>query len=458
MPVEVFSIADSTLADWNGGHTGKRVRRELLATSPVTICQGIRDALLTAGWEFIGAAKANGSLVMPGGLPIESGIVVSPKPTIDSGIHICTIRGTGMTKRIMFYDAGRHTPNTGIEDITWLAMGETFEDSLDALEGAIATEGWTVLTAWQQPSGTFGGWWHLDFEAGEGGLEWNDETFGGWHLFDAASNAPGFIQSVWPYYAPNDPAAKPNNSGPAGGGLILRSTQGEAPDETWLQVYIYVNPFTPHSATFTFEGSTAGINMPTFQLGTGANYVILANQFQFFVARPNADPLSAAGKQQLLCIFPWMNADKGVDYAAVLSGVGAWRTRASWDASNTCAAVNGQFSRWLGSSGTGEPAGTLPGIYPFRFRYELYDPSGKHPVAGNAYLGAPINGADKTLSADFYQARIVGRIWDAFVMQSNDYALDEIATFGGMFMQCVLKESRTDATPCSLWVAFDPQS
>jgi len=458
MPVEVFSIADSTLEEWNGAHTGKRVRREFLASSPVRICQGVRDALITAGWGYVGSAKSNGSLVMPSGVPVESGIVATPKVTINSGIHICTIRGTGMTKRLMFYDSGRHTPNTGIEDISWIEMGETFNESMDALKAAIAVEGWSVLTVWQQPSGTFGGWWHLDFEAPEGGLEWNDASYGGWHLFDAASNAVGYIQSVWPYYAPNSASAKPNISGPAGGGVLLRSTQGEAPDEVHLDLYIYVNPFTPHSATFTFDPSTGGATLPTFQLSTGANYVIVCNQFQGFISRPNADPASAAGQQQLLFIFPWMATAKGVTYAAVVSGKGAWRTRASWDASNTSVAVNGGFSRWLGSSGTGEPVGTLPGLYPFRFRYALHDPSGEHPVAGNAFLGAPINGALKTLSADLNQARIVGRVWDAFVMQSNDYPYDDIATFGGMFMACVLKETRTDATPCSLWVALDPGS
>ncbi len=438
MPTEPIVFADSQNASHNGGYSGARVREQIPDTIQVGVAEGVANALVAAGWTQEGGTKASFSLVLNNSVPWVHSVPDPPiedKPTINKGIHVCSMGGS----QFHFYDPYRHTPNTGLDYITWIQMGLTEAASRGNLITEITDLQWSHLSSWQQETAPYAGWWHLDFEAPVIGFAWNGLNIGGQQQVEGASNAVGFFGFIWRLgsYGPGNDAC-------SGGGLILRSTQAAG----WLEVAIRPGERWPCTPTFKFTASTGGEH-PEFTLNIGmGSYTIIANQFQFFVFR-ETDPYSLAGTQVLMATFPMLASDHGVTYGAVIASGRSFRIRMEWASPNgpCVAAANSGLTRRLGEYD--EYPGVSPLLYPVKYRHELLMPNGA-PLAEPAFIGAPVNDAPKTVDG---QARIVGQMWDALIIHGH-FPLDARALLGNLHMQCVGNQYGYWTSKVSLWVAY----
>ncbi|MFN3326881.1 MAG: hypothetical protein ACK5AZ_25590 [Bryobacteraceae bacterium] len=426
---ERFELADSQDPLQNGGFGGARVRRRFDGQKPNWICTGVYEALKDAGWQEVNGTNASWGLVLPYGVPYTT----PPDPPVtpvlvNNGPHAVTIDGI----RLVFYDPHRHIPNRFIPDILWIEMGETVVQSLENLEAGITQFQWIPLGKWQQKGGFHDGWWHLDFVAPEYGLAWNAYQFGGGPNISGSSR-------IWSHIWPAG-ATSPSGTGPAGGGFYMRSFQAGG----WLEVWIGIPTTAPHVATFRFKASMGGESPSRTLPVSDTLYLIIANQFQFLVFLDHAPPNSHA---QLFACFPKMAAEHGVHYAAIVAGRASFRQTLQWSGSSAAAANSG-FTRTLDVY---DYIGSYPGLYMIKFLGSDLLEAKEKPIAQNAYIGAPANGAPRTVDG---QSRIVGRMWDALIL-SKDNPLDERMRFGSLNFQCVTKETAYGANKASLRVAYE---
>lgn len=454
MFTETLEVADSQDPSWNEGSPGALAYHEFRDRNPVEICDGVAYALKKAGWTPDGGTAAAFSLVLPYGLPWTTIPDPPPpnKPVRSWGPSVITIDG----RYLMFYDPYRDTPDYGRTDIRWVPMGTSLAESMSNLAAAIESYGWIYRGSWQQTDPPlFNGWWHMDFEAPETGTAWNHSALGGQRAVNGASATVWYAGHIWRYGATG-----PGGRYPADGGIFWKSKQHRG---GWLRCWIGVpgTEFATFRFTTSYGNDEREYKLNTYRQAYSSSseigYRVIANQFQFVVIPKTVnDPASILYiRRNLLASVPWLKPNHGVTFSAVVAGGGTYSFLASMDWMNAGAytALNGPFSSLYTSSSTGR--GVNPGIYPIRSKHALTNELGETIVA-NALLAIPPEGPSKDLSK---QARVVGRLWDALVLQRNNINVGSTMRFGKWNWICVgkeLQESATsDNTKASLWVAYE---
>jgi hypothetical protein len=434
MPTEELYFANSQLEADNGGFEGARIRRDFDGEDPHQILTAVRDALLAAGWVGSGTTKATWSLVLPYGLPVTSppDIEIEDPPTVTGGPTPVTING----KRFVFYDPFRVLP---VEDpfIVWVEMSITMEGSIANLVDAIAADGIWVSTGWRfETAYPFVNWLHIDFEAVTGGLEGNGAQYGG---EGDVQTSIGLIW-FWAFLSPVGVAGGPFGNAPAGGGIYLRSYQSLT---DYLEVWLGIPESGSPAATLRFTASVEGGAHPAYQLAAAADreYRILANQFQFFVWD------LAGGSEHVFAVYPRMATFRGTAYAAVVGR--GFRTLLQWP--HAYAAANSGLVRSRGGGDGATPAARQPGLCCFKnpgFPYASVD--GK-AIAQTAYLGCMPNDAVDSYEG---QSRIVGILWDAWIIQGL-FTLGDERLIDGIPFECIGQQNGGSlAAHASIWVAY----
>lgn len=427
MPTESFYQALSTDPVYNNGYEGERVARNFASPTQYALCAEIRDALLAAGWQNAGGTKASFSLVLPFGLPTASppDIEIEDPPTVYGGPNPITINGD----RITFYDPFRVLP-AEVPGVVWVAMGITSDETIANLVEVVEGYGWVFIGSHNDPAYPFYGWLHVDFEAAGAGLEANSEAYGG----EGAVYASAPNNWYWGFLSSVGVAGGPFGNAPAGGGVYLRSQQ-TATD--YLDVWIGIPATGGARATFRFIAASQedGVQ-PSWQLLHGAQFRIVANQFQFFA-------WDAAGANQLFCIFPKFATFRGTTYAAVCGQ--DFRTTLLWP--NAYSAANGGLHR------SGHFIGACPNVYTFKTPGVPVKDFAGRAVAQTAFISASPYSAEDGIAR---QARIAGLVWDAIAVSSDEFALGAQVRHGALNYECVaIHNGDAWGSHASLWVAFE---
>ena len=411
-------MADSQDTDWNGGYSGARVRRKIAVTSAVTICDGIIDALLAAGWEDRGPTAARAFMAFPFGVPVT------------------TVPLEGETRSTLFTQQTHHVqgdiiyfydPYSGSPDLRpnalWVPMGLTIEAGFLALEGVInGSTDWHITSRYIQ-AGT--GVHIIELEANVSGTAWNTTEAGG----VGAVSGIGFWGGGTFTGVPHD-----------GGGQVLRANSAAG----WLEAWVFA---TGVGARIEFTASTGGVTpsvdlVPAGAGGFGATELtLIANQFQF--------ALWTAGRydtvNNVLASLPYIEPGKGITYAAIV--IKNFRGATQWQSGGEWSAVNGGFEL------TGRFHGRVVGLYEIYSLLTLTDAVGM-AIAEPAFLGAPITGSPRTRAG---HARIIGRMWDAYTAHRQGDGFDRdnrTRGAGNLRYQCIAKNTTPYWCPGSLWLAY----
>lgn len=421
MPTESFQIADSQDSDWNGGTSGGRVKSGPFDSArAVQVIDGIRLALLEAGWAETVTTKATGQIIMNYGAPVAEQplIPVTPEPIAD-GRPFVTING----KRMIFYNpftqfpSGSTNPNN-----VFVPMASDVEGSLAALRTKITAETeFDGIEAYVDMDGH----WIMGLEAKIGGTTYNNAEFaGGISVFVGR-----------PFWSTTTPAV--------GGGYVIRSTRG---DGEWLEVWMYASDYQGFAA-FQFRTSTGG-SEPIFYLAHERYsvsrrqrvrkpywYSVIANQFQFFVFREGG-PSGVSGNDlssNLFASMPWTYPE--VQFAAVIwSNISQRKSMEPRDNAGWAVARDGGLTARM----TTNFEGCYPALYLLASpSYELTD-SQRRPILTTAYIGIPAGPA--TTAAG--EARIVGYLWDACLSSRAELVDTPMVLRGGKY-QCALRQVGT---------------
>lgn len=405
MPTDSFEVADSQSLDYNAGATGARLKRVIHGTTQNAIIDGVRDALVAAGWEDVGATNPRASFVAPYGFPHVDPPIIPPLSTpVTGGQKVITVQGV----EFRFYDPFRESPGVSTATTAWVPMSTTDEGSFSNLITEIeAATAWRLLESVRYPEAG-GAWegWRFAFEHEIPGTEFNNVA----HDQGGSGSASGYK-----FYS--------NGAVDGHGGWKLRSTMASG---EWLEVWIYAGSTVFFSFTTSREGSPRLLTLSTSYL---LDYKIIANQFQFALFSEGNGKLVFASQPYL---------QHGCQQAAVITGSGS-RSTLSWTGTNT---YYGRESALVQAPGTA----VGPKAYVLRFTSPTLVTSQGYLLVSSAYVGVPQGTTD--------DAAIVGKLWDAVIVAKTS-ALDEEMYHRGRKYFCVFRNSGFGVNPGSLWIAYE---
>jgi len=407
MPTENFAIVNAD---------GARYERFTVA-KPLHLLPRVNDILVAVGWTSAGSLKATYRMEMPYGLPTIWPLPDPPPDPVDitSGVQLFRVdqydETGGVTHRYFCaYDPYRHNPVSNPE-ITWVAMGFDYGDTVQNLASAIEGHGaFTVAKMYEW--GTSGYGWIMELESTAGGIAGAPYSDGG--QISATGDTMGFWVAV--RYT-------------GGAGYHVRDTYGS----TTLHLYLTGLPLR-----FRFRVGDTGAEFDRFDMPypsphpASVTYEMVASRRQFALWNPD---INAAN---ILVSLPWLYPERGITTAAVVAAGIETRDLLIWQGSLAAAAVNGGF--------IAEPlpphriSGIAGSYNPGPFAYAAGD-----DLVENALVMAP--------RADLPEegSRVIGKLWNAFLMRKQATKGDITLRQGNRYM-CVARGGGLGRPDASLWM------
>ena len=429
MPTDEFEVADSQSGDYTSVG-GARLRSVIQSDGATHIIDGIKAALLAAGWSEGTPTAPHTRATLPYGLPTAVEVdppVADPKPVTNAlpTFTIAWLDGDELKYRYwIIYNPYQNDPGLAAQTYYIEAQATVAATFLALVESISDFSDWDAV-AYPDPNPSTGFEWLIDFAAKTPGTLYN-------HL---ATGGIGAIHGV-PFWAHVE-------AQPGEGGWVLRSTSDS---DEWLQVWIYLSMDAQIGwVGFKFESSKEGAK-PTYYMPIASStndwrYTIIANQFQFCMF-PEGD--DASTEYVLLASMPYLQGP--CEYAVIIvCNLGA-RQSMQWQGTNGIwsSARDGELSpvrSW------NHGPGCFPGFYALRHFGGALKTSQGFPITESAFVGVPSGAADSVAE----QSRVVGKLWDALII-SDQKSLNDRMIHRNLQWQCVFNQAGN--TRASVWIAY----